>query len=1013
MEKTQTYLKWSGAVAALAAKPTIVESGGVARASTKIQGVPTLLGLCSRDTATVSETSLSAPFERAGLDVRFDAEKGEFIVKLYSEDDIEKFHKVANAFMAATGVGEIDYRWDEGATDGCVTVGLKLVELPDTGPGEQNDAKTNTKFKEAADSKYVATVDVRMPEDPALGRRSGAVVPKGTVFYKKANGYAPWFAKEYVLTGLSDEQLQPEGVATEGRRALNADRATWCTAPALRAAGFSKAEAEQLASQLGGVPQKGADGKYAVVREAHDIEFWVVTRPTEDSTLIDILFKSSVREMQNQYLGGLKAEEILGVFPNSQSAMAVQTAEDALNGMTEPMGEAEYRPTGKPKYTFQTAGMTLSSAQAVMAAPDDYDADQKARASAVVNHWKQVRARQAQKKKGEAAGTAYRVWFKSGGYTVYQDVKDEAEARARAAKDHPAEEIKRVDPYSKKEAAGDKAVDYGRMMFVSRYSGEASVGDSRSVYLDDGSELVVTIEPDLDSETPEAVGLVLTLVPEEEEGEEPPREQVLDSLWDIDTLDVEYLNSIVTDLLSNAGYADSNAAKTEASAVVTGALKRGKKYVVYNHNPFDNEHAFLVGHFAALDGEDAEALKARVAKDQGGSGKNLYVLDGLPVSEAAHPVYTDFEEWQAAVRAAHPELRLSFMSRTENGEVVFSAEVRGQDRSYGEFNMESETGYLFKDLEERAADKEYFTDFTAWRFAARIKDADVFNQDNVVVASIADDSPTGGTTAGEWDPVKNSGWLFKERTAPKAEATDHVTRYTDFGQWRAAAKARGLEVRNNIEDGTFMAMNGKNEEGTWWKDEGKGEIDNSPSVSEVKSMTSGKTEATDYEVSTLRMAGFEVEDLGLARDPVFSGQHRWVQRDPATGAETAAQDTIMGDGDKSSKTPDDAWKAAIKYAQGVGILQASPEEVEQPAPEPDAAEPEGDLLVTLGLEEGSTGRLERIGFMVEPVLGSPGKFRWMLIDPDGEVIEEQDPPVDSEDAAWDAAHDYAVTAGLI
>lgn len=42
--------------------------------------------------------------------------------------------------------------------------------------------------------------------------------------------------------------------------------------------------------------------------------FWVVTKPTKQSTLIDILFQSDMKRMQNQFLGGLKSSDIIGIF---------------------------------------------------------------------------------------------------------------------------------------------------------------------------------------------------------------------------------------------------------------------------------------------------------------------------------------------------------------------------------------------------------------------------------------------------------------------------------------------------------------------------------------------------------------------------------------------------------------------------------------------------------------------------------------------------------------------------
>ena len=51
--------------------------------------------------------------------------------------------------------------------------------------------------------------------------------------------------------------------------------------------------------------------------------FWVVTKPRKHSSLIDILFQSDMKGMQNQFLGGLKASEIMGTFTNKKEAEKV------------------------------------------------------------------------------------------------------------------------------------------------------------------------------------------------------------------------------------------------------------------------------------------------------------------------------------------------------------------------------------------------------------------------------------------------------------------------------------------------------------------------------------------------------------------------------------------------------------------------------------------------------------------------------------------------------------------
>jgi hypothetical protein len=43
-------------------------------------------------------------------------------------------------------------------------------------------------------------------------------------------------------------------------------------------------------------------------------EFWVVTKPTEDSTVADICFKSTPQKIGLQFFGGLKADDVIGFF---------------------------------------------------------------------------------------------------------------------------------------------------------------------------------------------------------------------------------------------------------------------------------------------------------------------------------------------------------------------------------------------------------------------------------------------------------------------------------------------------------------------------------------------------------------------------------------------------------------------------------------------------------------------------------------------------------------------------
>lgn len=50
-------------------------------------------------------------------------------------------------------------------------------------------------------------------------------------------------------------------------------------------------------------------------------------------------------------------------------------------------------------YTMKNAGMGLDTAKRVMAEPEQYTAEQKARALVVVSYWKRIRRNQQQKRR--------------------------------------------------------------------------------------------------------------------------------------------------------------------------------------------------------------------------------------------------------------------------------------------------------------------------------------------------------------------------------------------------------------------------------------------------------------------------------------------------------------------------------------------------------------------------------------------------------------------------------------
>lgn len=55
---------------------------------------------------------------------------------------------------------------------------------------------------------------------------------------------------------------------------------------------------------------------------------WIVTKPTKDSDFYDICFKSDMRSLNMQFLGGLSYKEIVGVFTNEGEA--ARLADDLL-----------------------------------------------------------------------------------------------------------------------------------------------------------------------------------------------------------------------------------------------------------------------------------------------------------------------------------------------------------------------------------------------------------------------------------------------------------------------------------------------------------------------------------------------------------------------------------------------------------------------------------------------------------------------------------------------------------
>ena len=52
-------------------------------------------------------------------------------------------------------------------------------------------------------------------------------------------------------------------------------------------------------------------------------KFWVVTNPTKDSTLEDILFECDLKGLRLQFLGGLSDEQIYKIYEDKEYATMI------------------------------------------------------------------------------------------------------------------------------------------------------------------------------------------------------------------------------------------------------------------------------------------------------------------------------------------------------------------------------------------------------------------------------------------------------------------------------------------------------------------------------------------------------------------------------------------------------------------------------------------------------------------------------------------------------------------
>ena len=57
-----------------------------------------------------------------------------------------------------------------------------------------------------------------------------------------------------------------------------------------------------------------------IQKEIDPPSFWVVTNPTKDSTLNDVVFKTDLRGMMLQVGGGLRERDIAGIYKNENTA---------------------------------------------------------------------------------------------------------------------------------------------------------------------------------------------------------------------------------------------------------------------------------------------------------------------------------------------------------------------------------------------------------------------------------------------------------------------------------------------------------------------------------------------------------------------------------------------------------------------------------------------------------------------------------------------------------------------
>lgn len=92
-----------------------------------------------------------------------------------------------------------------------------------------------------------------------------------------------------------------------------------------------KSYMDRMKAEITSVKQINEENEDIVPKIENDQvgEFWVVVKPTQDSEMVDVLFKASIPRIMLQSRGGLSSSEIYGIYKDEQEAK--QVAENLLN----------------------------------------------------------------------------------------------------------------------------------------------------------------------------------------------------------------------------------------------------------------------------------------------------------------------------------------------------------------------------------------------------------------------------------------------------------------------------------------------------------------------------------------------------------------------------------------------------------------------------------------------------------------------------------------------------------